>query len=555
VEFTPRMPPDDLRRRYRAEGLWSDESFTALSVVGLAASGDSRVHVLSDVRPYEGTVGDLGAQGERLAAALTARGYSAGDVVAFQLPNWAEAPASFYGLLRLGAVVVPIVHIYGHKEVGHILRQARARVLITADRFGREDFLANLDHESRGGLPDLELVIVVEAHGAAPPTGPESLTWDEVLAGEAPVPPVAEVDPDSPLLIGYTSGTTSTPKGVVHTHRTMLAELRQMALHRSRDGMPPPSEAPLGSMNGSPVGHMGGMLAMFAPLMSGSGVHFLDRWDAGLVLATMRRERLTSGSGATFFLNSLIDHDDFDAAVHGPLMAQVGLGGSPIPPEIVRRAAALGISVSRSYGSTEHPSISMTFHSDPEVARVTTDGRLMPGIELRLVDNDGRDVSPGEPGEILSRGPELFVGYVDPALTAASLDADGWFATGDVGNLDENGFLTITDRKKDTIIRGGENISAAEIEEIVLQAPGVFEVAAVAAPDSRYGEHVCVFVQLGEGGRRFGLEELRERLHAAGLARQKWPEELRFVDDLPRTASGKVQKNVLRKHAMNRRKT
>jgi acyl-CoA synthetase len=232
--------------------------------------------------------------------------------------------------------------------------------------------------------------------------------------------------------------------------------------------------------------------------------------------------------------------------VHGPLMAQVGLGGSPIPPEIVRRAAALGISVSRSYGSTEHPSISMTFHSDPEVARVTTDGRLMPGNELRLVDDDGREVSPGEPGEILSRGPELFVGYVDPALTAASLDADGWFATGDVGTVDEHGFLTITDRKKDIIIRGGENISAAEIEEIVLQAPGVFEVAAVAAPDSRYGEHACVFVQLGEGGRRFELEALRARLHAAGLARQKWPEELHFVDDLPRTASGKVQKNVLR---------
>jgi acyl-CoA synthetase len=547
VDFTPRLAPEHLRRRYEAEGLWTDDSFSALTAAGLAANGSARARVLSGVHPYDGTVGELGAQGERLAALLARRGYRAGDVIAFQLPNWAEAPATFYGLLRLGAVSVPIVHVYGRKEVGHILRQSRARVLITADRFGREDFLANLDAELRAGLPDLELVIVVEAHGDAPRLRtPESLTWDDVLAADAPAPPVARVHADSPLLIAYTSGTTSAAKGVVHTHRSMLAELRQMALHRSRDASPAPSVTPLGSLNGSPVGHMGGMLAMFAPLMSGSGLHFLDRWDAAIVLEAMREGQLSSGSGATFFLNSLIDHPDFDPAVHVPLMAQVGLGGSSIPPEIVRRCASLGISVSRSYGSTELPSISMTHHSDPERARVGTDGRLMPGVEVRLVDDAGGEVPSGEPGEILARGAELFAGYVDAALTTATFDAEGWFATGDIGVFDEHGFLTITDRKKDIIIRGGENISAAEVEEIIVRAPGVFEAAVVAAPDERYGEHACAFVQLGDGGRPFELADLRVQLQSAGLARQKWPEELRFVDDFPRTASGKVQKHVLR---------
>jgi acyl-CoA synthetase len=398
MDFTPRLPAEHLQSRYFEEGLWTDDTFTTLSAAGLVANAKSRAQVLSGARPYDGTIGDLGAQGERLAAVLTARGYGLGDVIAFQLPNWAEAPASFYGLLRIGAVAVPIVHIYGHKEVGHILRQSRARVLITADRFGRQDLLANLDEEIRSGLPDLELVIVVDAHGPAPSIRPESLTWGDVLSAEAPAPPVAHVDPDAPLLIGYTSGTTSAPKGVVHTHRTMLAELRQMALHRGRDGAPVPSVMPLGGLHGSPVGHMGGMLAMFAPLMSGAGLHFIDRWDAGLVLAAMREEQLTSGSGATFFLNSLIDHPDFDPAVHAPLMAQVGLGGSPIPPEIVRRAAALGISVSRAYGSTEQPSVSMAFHSDPEVLRVGTDARVMPGVELRLVGDDGLEVASGRPG-------------------------------------------------------------------------------------------------------------------------------------------------------------
>jgi acyl-CoA synthetase len=175
-----------------------------------------------------------------------------------------------------------------------------------------------------------------------------------------------------------------------------------------------------------------------------------------------------------------------------------------------------------------------------------TDGRTMPGSEIRLLDPDGHPVPVGQPGEIHSRGPELFVGYVDPTLTAEAIDADGWYDTGDTGYLDPEGYLTITDRKKDIIIRGGENISAAEIEELMATITGVAEVAVVAAPDARYGEHGAAVIRLLPDAPTFGLESVRSHLEAAGLARQKWPEELHFVSDFPRTASGKIQKHVLR---------
>ena len=541
-DFVPSVAPMELRRRWHAEGLWNDDTFPILVARGLADNRSGRARVLSAVRPYEGTVGDLADQGALLAGLLAARGIGPGDVVAFQLPNWPEAASTFYGLLQLGVVVVPIVHIYGHREVGHILRQSRARTLITADRFGAHDYLAELARAAP--LPDLELVVVVDAHGPFPAPDAESLTWREVLAADKPFGVPATVDPDAPAFVCYTSGTTSDAKGVVHSHRTFLAELRQGATLR---GPADPAMVKVqGGLSGAPVGHVGGMLMLFGPVVAGSGLNLLDRWDPGLVLRTMAAENLTSGSGATFFLTSLLDHPEFDPAVHAPLLARVGMGGAPIPAEVARRATELGISLTRSYGSTEHPSITGSSHDDPEHVRLYTDGAPLPGVDLRLVDEDGRDVPVGTPGEILSRGPERFVGYVDPALTAAAIDADGWYATGDVGVLDERGNLSITDRKKDVIIRGGENISAAEIEEIMLTRPDVLEVAVVAAPDRRYGEHACAFVRVTDPASTFGIEELRAQLERAGLARQKWPEDLRFVDNYPRTASGKVQKHVLR---------
>jgi acyl-CoA synthetase (AMP-forming)/AMP-acid ligase II len=203
-----------------------------------------------------------------------------------------------------------------------------------------------------------------------------------------------------------------------------------------------------------------------------------------------------------------------------------------VPAAVADRATKLGISIVRMYGSTEHPSITGSTHDDPLDKRAGTDGHPLDGCEIRLAAD----------GEIQSRGPDCFAGYTDEALTARVFDDEGWYHTGDIGVLDDDGYLQITDRKSDVIIRGGENISAAEVEDVLLRIPGVLECAVVAAPDERLGEHACAFVR----GEAPTLDDVRAAMAAAGLAKQKWPEEVRAVDDFPRTASGKVQKFVLR---------
>jgi acyl-CoA synthetase (AMP-forming)/AMP-acid ligase II len=356
-----------------------------------------------------------------------------------------------------------------------------------------------------------------------------------VLEGEAVTP--ANPDPDSPAVIGYTSGTTADPKGVIHTHRTLNAEM----LHMNRTG------AGMGRAHliGAPVGHAIGMQGgLLGPILRGLPVHLIDVWDPGMVLDALVEADLTAGSGSTYFLTSLLDHPKC-TEVHHRLIQQVGMGGSAIPAAVAERAESLGIKLLRAYGSTEHPSTTGSTFDDDRHQRNYTDGLPMPGVEVRLVDDEGNDAGDG-PGEIWSRGPDLFVSYTNPALTKAAFDADGWYASGDIAVRDEHGCITITDRKKDIIIRGGENISAAEVEELLQQMPGVSEVAVVAAPDERLGEHACAFVRMIPGAPPIDLDAVRAHLSAAGLARQKFPEELRIEDELPRTPSGKIQKFVLR---------
>jgi acyl-CoA synthetase (AMP-forming)/AMP-acid ligase II len=483
--------------------------------------------------------------GRRLAGALVRHGIVPGDVVAFQLPNWAEAVACFYGLLPLGVVLIPIVHIYGSKEVGHILRQSGARVLITADHFARQDYVANLE-AGLPDLPDLELVVVVPAEaGPIPQLATTVLSWSQALElGDPPDRPI-RVDPDTPAIVGYTSGTTADPKGVIHTHRSFLADRRTWASFLAQDTSAAPVR-PTANITRSPVGHITGLSSVMSPLFGKTPLDLIDAWDPATVLAAMAQDAVALQGGPPFFLLSLLDHPDFDPQVHLPYVARLTMGGAPVPAEVARRATELGISIVRAYGSTEHPSTTGSVHTDPMEKKNFTDGRIMPGSEIRLLDPDGHPVPVGQPGEIHSRGPELFVGYVDPALTAEAIDADGWYDTGDTGYLDPEGYLTITDRKKDIIIRGGENISAAEVEELMATITGVAEVAVVAAPDARYGEHGAAVIRLLPDAPTFVLESVRSHLETGGLARQKWPEELHFVDEFPRTASGKIQKHVLR---------
>jgi len=418
------------------------------------------------------------------------------------------------------------------KEVGFILRQSGARVLVTADRFGHLDYLANLD-TMRPDVPDLELVAVVSDDDVPP-----GLLQFTTLADADAVDEPARVDPSAPALVAYTSGTTADPKGVVHAHRTIGFEIRQLGAMQAGGGIP--------ALTGAPVGHGIGMLAaLLIPVFRRDPIHLIDVWDPATVLAAMLEDHVYSGAGATFFLTSLLDHPDFTDE-HRRLMRHVGLGGSSVPAAVTDRADAMDISIVRMYGSTEHPSITGSRHEEPREKRLYTDGHPLPGVELRLLDDDGKEVAAGVAGEIHSRGPDCFPGYTDPALTKECFDADGWYATGDVGVLDDDGYLSIVDRKKDIIIRGGENVSALEVEELVLRLPGVAEVAVVAAPDPRLGEHACAFVRPRSGSELPTLDAVRAHLDAAGLARQKWPEELRAIDEFPRTPSGKVQKFALR---------
>jgi acyl-CoA synthetase len=525
ADWALRRVADDLAQQYGAEGWWDDGTLGTMVADGLGQRRTTKFHVHSKVRPWSGAMADVDRAARSFAAHLLAQGVGPGDVVVLQLPNWVEAGMAFWGAAYVGAVVVPVVHFYGAKEVDYILRATEPKVVVTADRFGFTDHLAVWE-----GL--------LEQHA-----GPRWLVVGETPAGELPAGATSfvdaldhdpidgptAVDPDAPALIAFTSGTTKDPKGVIHSHRSITCEARQLD-HMFPRGGPP-------TITGAPVGHFIGMLNAFVvPLLREHPVNMVDVWDPGEILRLMLAKDIGVGGGATFFLTSVLDHPDFTEE-HLARMPFAGLGGSSVPAAVTERAEGLGVRAFRSYGSTEHPSITGSLIDDDAAKRLYTDGKALPGVEIRL----------DEHGEISSRGPDCFVGYTDPALTASVFDADGWYRTGDVGVLDDDGYLTITDRVSDIIIRGGENISAQEVEELLLGVDGVAEVAVVAAPDERMGEHAAAFLRLREGGATPTLEDVRGHLAAAGLAKQKWPESLHTVQgDLPRTPSGKVQKYRLR---------
>jgi acyl-CoA synthetase (AMP-forming)/AMP-acid ligase II len=345
---------------------------------------------------------------------------------------------------------------------------------------------------------------------------------DEQLVG------TVAADPASPALIAFTSGTTSDPKGVVHSHQTLGFETRQLLANY------PPDRGR--QLTATPVGHFIGMLGAFLiPVLEGASIDLCDVWDPGNVLKLIESYGLSIGGGPPYFVTSLMDHPDCTAE-HMSHFKTVGFGGSTVPSAVTRRLADMGIFVFRSYGSSEHPSITGSSRDAPEEKRLYTDGNARPGVEIRL----------GPDGEIFSRGPDLCLGYTDDALTNKAFDADGWYRTGDVGVLDDDGYLTITDRKADVIIRGGENISALEVEELLLTMPAVAEAVVVSAPDARLGEHAAAVLRVKQGQTMPTMAEVHEHFERAGVAKQKWPEELHEVEDYPRTASGKVQKFVVR---------
>jgi len=340
-------------------------------------------------------------------------------------------------------------------------------------------------------------------------------------------------------MFAFTSGTSGKSKAVVHTHRSIGAEVRNHLSTIVPRGATPQIVA-------SPIAHAAGMtMGLLGPLSRGEPINYADTFDIDFILDVCRRERLSPGGGASIFLSALIDHPGFTDEI-ADRMGYVMLGGSIVPEELVRKAARRGVSVLRSYGSTEHPTISAGLITDDPAKLATTDGRVLPAVEVVIKLPDGSTAPAGVEGEIYSRGPDRCAGYLDSAENVGSFDIDGWLATGDLGVLDSDGHLAVTGRAKDLIIRNGINISPAEVENALLSCPGVADVAVVGVPDSRTGERAIAFV---EGAMTLTIEDLRSHLSALGMAKPKWPEELRLVSSFPRAVSGKVQKYVLRQQA------
>lgn len=490
---------------------------------------DTPLIVHSDARPHETTIGQLYDESIRVAAGLRGLGVSPGDVVAVQLPNWRECFVTHAAAWLCGAVLLPIVPIYGPREVAFILRQSGARAFVTARSVRNRDNLALI--ESLDDLPTLSHRILV-----GDPL-PATVPFGELSDGDAgEFTPRVPDDPAERCLLVYTSGTTSVPKGVQHNHASLLGEARSM--RQLRGGGPEVT-----SLAAFPPGHIAGVLGILRMFSRGTMMIAMDAWNPLSAAQLIVKHGVQSSAGAPIHLSGLLDVAEQDGLDLSSLQ-EYTTGAAGVSGDLIRRADAMGVCAFRCYGSSEHPTISSGTPDDPLDKRADTDGRITPGNQIRIVDDDGADVAPGRPGEILSRGPELFTGYSDPALNTGSL-LDGWFRTGDVGRLDAQGYLTLTDRKKDIIVRGGENISSRELEDVLMAHPGISEAAAVGAPDERFGERVCAFVVLSPG-HRLNLSDVQAHFEASGLARQKTPEDLRIVDELPRTASGKVQKQLLR---------
>ena len=501
----------------------------SLLAVGARDRPHTRLHFHTETGPRSALVGELIAAANHLARGLRAIGLRRGDAIALQMPTARDTAVLYLAALDIGAVLVPIVHIYGPAEVGFILRESRARFLCVPERWRGIDFLARV--EALGHLPDLERVIVLGDR-----TPRDGITLQSIAALAEQAPRMAEDTtplPDDVCLLLHTSGTTATPKGVRHTHRTVGAEWSIPFI----DGDGP-------CLTPFPAGHIAGFNFLLRPFVTGTEMVFMDRWDPALAAELIERHRVRLSGGTPFHLQGLLAAARRDSRNLSSL-ASYSMGGTGVTPDHVEAADRAGFAGSRSYGLTEHSTVSVGWRDMPFAQRAQTDGRLQPGTRVRIVDELDRELPLGAEGEILTIGPELFIGYTDASLDAQAFTADGWLRTGDIGRLDGSNCLTLTDRKKDIVIRGGENISSLEVERVLATHGAVRDVAVVAEPDARYGEKVCAFVVLEEGG-ALDLDAVQRHFAAAGVARQKTPKSLRIVIELPRTASGKVRKGDLR---------
>jgi acyl-CoA synthetase (AMP-forming)/AMP-acid ligase II len=534
-------------RRFRASRAWRGASLAD----SLALTSARRPDALALVDGVERL--DFAALLERvlrLAGALEHLGVAAGDAVAYQLPNWWETATTCLAALAVGAHAVPIVPILGEREIAFILAETRPRLLFVPARHRGVDYAARAEAAIAALGVDRPRIVVVRGE-AAPAPGPRSpapdpsasarLDFAALLAAGSAVAGSRPVDASGLAVVLYTSGTTAAPKGVLHSHETLASEVASLVdAHGLGEGdrtlMP------------SPLTHVSGLIhGILCPVLLGTSAVLMERWDPGEALAAIERHRVTYLAGAPTFLQEILAHDDVGRRDLSSLRLYT-CGGASVPPELLRlaRERIPGMVAKRSYGSSEFPTIATTTAADALEHGLDSEGRALTQVEIRITDEAGGLLPPGREGEIRARGPECFLGYTDASLDRESFDGDGFFRTGDLGTLDHDGYLRITGRVKDIIIRKGEKISAREVEDLLAELPGVAEVAVVPVADPVTGERACACLLMKKAASPVDLATVASFLRERGLTPQKLPEQLERVDDFPRTPSGKIHKRLLR---------
>lgn len=535
---------DDIQAYYDS-GDWQDRVLYQL-VAEKAAERPDQVFVTDGEVSL--TYSEMYERGIRLAAGLKKLGVGRGDRVAVQLPNWAEFTEVVIAVSRVGAILLPIMPIFRHDEVGFSLADSGAKVLIGPDFFHRfshrELYLDLLDE-----VATLEHVVVVRPEpgsdlGAAHTLDELASAADDVTDLDALDESLGDgVGPNEGFVIVYTSGTTSRPKGCYHTFNTYYAGSKALVdrLHVTEDDV---------FFNPSPVSHTTGLVTGFlVPLLVGGATHFMATWDPATGIDRIRDHGCTMTVTSTTFLATLMQA--YRPGEHDMSSMKYWIcAGAPIPGSIVQSARTMfkGLSVLSLYGRSENLTTAMCAPEDAPEKSVMSDGRALPGAEIKVVDpTSGIELARGEEGDVTYRGPSHMVGYFhnEPA-TAELYTPDRFSRSGDLGYMDADGFVRITGRTKDIIIRGGINIGSREVEDLLITHDSVRDVAVVAMPDPRLGERACAFIVVEPGHEALTLPEMQEFLRTKKIAVQKMPERIEVTEGLPMTPTGKVQKQLLR---------
>lgn len=527
------------RAAYRQQGLWGDASLADYWQQTARAMPDKIAVVDNHGTSY--TYSALDHAASCLANWMLAKGIESGDRIAFQLPGWCEFTVIYLACLKIGAVSVPLLPSWREAELVWVLNKCQAKMFFAPTLFKQTrpvDLILPLQNQ----LPQLQQIVGVDK--LAPATS--SLSLSQIIADNTPLTTAITTHGDELAAVLFTSGTEGLPKGVMLTHNNILASERAYCARLNLTWQDV-------FMMPAPLGHATGFLhGVTAPFLIGARSVLLDIFTPDACLALLEQQRCTCMLGATPFVYDLLNVLEKQPADLSALRFFL-CGGTTIPKKVARECQQLGIKLLSVYGSTESSPHAVVNLDDPLSRFMHTDGYAAAGVEIKVVDDARKTLPPGCEGEEASRGPNVFMGYFDePELTARALDEEGWYYSGDLCRMDEAGYIKITGRKKDIIVRGGENISSREVEDILLQHPKIHDACVVAMPDERLGERSCAYVVLKAPHHSLSLEEVVAFFSRKRVAKYKYPEHIVVIEKLPRTASGKIQKFLLRKDIMRR---